>query len=279
MQIEVLEMDETKAKLLIYDAEPQIVNALRRTLIADIPKMAIEEVDFHLGPISTSEDGRVADGSTPLFDEIIAHRLGLIPIPTDLKRFNFRSECEHPPDEACPLCTITYTLHKVGPCTVYSGDLEPINGPEFRPKDELIPIVELSEGQAIYITANAILGTGKEHAKWQVTSGVGYKYYPIVTIDDSKCNHNCKKCLDVCPKDVFDLVDDKIVVKNPENCSLCNACVQECPDAVKVEGDPTKFIFQFETDGSLTAEETLKYALEHLAERFEKLRENISELS
>ncbi len=277
MQIDVLEIKDTRAKLLIYDADPFIVNALRRTLMSDIPKMAIEEVDFHLGPIGTSEGGRVADGSSPLFDEIIAHRLGLVPIPTDLKRFNFREKCEHEPDKSCPLCTITYTLHKVGPCTVYSGDLEPINGPEFRPKDELIPIVELSEGQAIYITANAILGTGKEHAKWQVTSGVGYKYYPSVTIDDSKCT-DCKKCIEVCPENVFEEMDGKVIVKNPENCSLCNTCVEECPEAIKVEGDQTKFIFSFETDGSLSAEETLKYALQLLADRFEGLRENVSEL-
>lgn len=277
MQIDVLEMKETRAKLLIYDADPFLVNALRRTLISDIPKMAIEEVDFHLGPIGASDDGRVADGSSPLFDEIIAHRLGLIPIPTDLKLFRFRSECEHPPEESCPLCTLTYVLHKVGPCTVYSGDMEPISGTEYRPKDELIPIVELSDGQAVYITANAVLGTGKEHAKWQVTSGVGYKYYPSIYLDDSKCT-DCKKCMEVCPKKVFEEVDGKVVVKNPENCSLCNACVEACPEAVKVEGDPTKFIFSFETDGSLTAEETLKYALKHLSERFEELRENVSEL-
>ncbi len=270
-------MDRTKAKLLIYNADPQLVNALRRTLISDIPKMAIEDVDFHLGPIGTSENGRVADGSSPLFDEIIAHRLGLVPIPTDLKTFRFKSECDHPPEESCPLCTITYTLHKVGPCTVYSGDLEPINGADYKPVDSLIPIVKLDEGQAIYITANAVLGTGKEHAKWQVTSAVGYKYYPTVVIDDSKCD-DCKRCIEVCPKKVFEEVDGKVVVKNPENCVICNACVEECPDAVKVDADPTKFIFHFETDGSLTAEETLKYALEHLAQRFDDFRESISEM-
>ena len=277
MNIDILEMEETRAKLLIYNADPQLVNALRRTLISDLPKMAIEYVDFHLGPIGSSENGRVADGSSPLFDEIIAHRLGLIPIPTDLGVFRFRSECDHPPEESCELCTITYTLHKVGPCTVYSGDLEPVNGSEYKPKDPLIPIVKLDEGQAIYITAYAILGTAKEHAKWQVTSGVGYQYYPTVVLDNKKCK-NCDRCLEVCPKKVFEKINGKVVVKNPENCNLCGACVKEC-EGVTVKGDPTKFILRYETDGSMSAEKALKKALKILEKEFEDLRESISDMN
>ncbi len=276
MNIEILEMEENRAKLLVYNSDPQLVNALRRTLISDIPKMAIEYVDFHLGPIGSNENGRVADGASPLFDEIIAHRLGLIPLPTDLEVFRFREECEHPPEESCELCTITYTLHKVGPCTVYSGDLEPINGEEYRPADPLIPIVKLDEGQAIYITAYAILGTAQEHAKWQVTSGVGYQYYPSVMINSEKCK-NCDRCLEVCPKKVFEKVDGRVIVRNPENCNLCGACVKEC-DGVSVEGDRTKFILSYETDGSISARKTLEYALQILESRFEEFRESISEM-
>ncbi len=276
MNIEILEMEDTRAKLLVYNADPQLVNALRRTLIADIPKMAIEYVDFHLGPIGSGEGGRVADGSSPLFDEIIAHRLGLIPLPTDLEVFRFKDECDHPPEESCELCTITYTLHKVGPCTVYSGDLEPVNGSQYRPKDPLIPIVKLDDGQAIYITAYAVLGTAKEHAKWQVTSAVGYQYYPTVILDSDACK-DCDRCLEVCPKKVFEKVDGQVVVKNPENCNLCGACVKEC-EGVTVEGDPTKFILRYETDGSLSARETLEKALEILADRFESFRESISDM-
>ena len=276
MNIEILEMEDTRAKLLIYNADPQLVNALRRTLIADIPKMAIEFVDFHLGPIGSGESGRVADGSSPLFDEIIAHRLGLIPIPTDLDMFRFKDECEHGPEESCELCTITYTLHKVGPCTVYSGDLEPVNGGQYRPKDPLIPIVKLDEGQAIYITAYAVLGTAKEHAKWQVTNGVGYQYYPTVILDSGKCSA-CDRCLEICPKNVFEKAGDEVVVRNPENCSLCGACVREC-DGVTIKEDRTKFILRYETDGSLSAKETLEYALEILSGRFEDFRESISDM-
>ncbi len=68
-------------------------------------------------------------------------------------------------------------------------------------------------------------------------------------------------------------------MKNAEECNLCMACVEAChTGAIKVEGDPTRFIFQFETDGSLTAEETLRRALEILEKKFDDFRETVSSL-
>jgi len=276
MEIKIIEMTEYRIKFLLSGATPEIANALRRTLISDIPKMAIEEVDFHLGPIS-DEYGNEYESTSPLFDEIIAHRLGMIPIPTDLSLFNFREECNCG-GEGCPNCTILYSLNKKGPCVVYSGDLEPLGSQEFRVRDELIPIVKLGEGQAILVYATAELGTAKKHAKWQVTSGVGYKYYPVINIDYEKCDDG-GSCINACPKNVFGRKDDRVEVIDPEACDLCKSCLEACETgALSVIGDENKFIFQFETDTSLSAKDTLLKALEILEKRFEEFRENVSGL-
>lgn len=276
MEIKILEMTEDRIKFLLSDATPEIANALRRTLITDIPKMAIEEVDFHLGPIS-DEYGNEYESTSPLFDEIIAHRLGMVPIPTDLSLFNFRGECSCG-GEGCPNCTILYSLNKKGPCVVYSGDLEPLGSQEFRVRDELIPIVKLGEGQAILVYATAELGTAKRHAKWQVTSGVGYRYYPIINIDYEKCDGG-GSCIKACPKNVFERKDGRVEVADPEACDLCKSCVEACETgALSVTGDETRFIFQFETDLSLSAKDTLLKALEILEKRFEEFRESVSGL-
>ncbi len=276
MDIKVLEPMENRMKLLISDATPETVNALRRTLMADVPKMAIESVDFHLGPIS-DEEGNEYESVTPLFDEVVAHRLGMIPIPTDLSLFNFREECSCG-GEGCPNCTIMYSLNKKGPCQVYSGDLEPLGSKEFRIKDELIPIIKLGEGQAILVYASAELGTAREHAKWQVTNGVGYKYYPSVEIDYDRCD-NGGSCLRICPHNVFEKIDGKVKVVDIEACDLCGSCAEVCEtDAITLNSVDTKFIFEFETDGSLSAVTTLDKALEILVDGFEEFRESVSEL-
>ncbi|MCU0852069.1 MAG: DNA-directed RNA polymerase subunit D [Thermoplasmata archaeon] len=276
MKIDILEMTQTRAQFVITDTNPAFANALRRTIVSDIPKMAIDNVEFHLGPIM-DEKGTAFESVSPLFDEVVAHRLSLVPVPTDLDAFNFRAKCSCN-GEGCPSCTVMYSLNKKGPCTVYSGDLEPIGDAKLRIKDDLIPIVKLAEDQALLVYATAELGTGKQHAKWQAALGAGYRYFAKIHIDQAKCDIG-GSCVKVCPKGVLAKEDKKIVVKHPEKCNLCNACVEVCDAGViKVSGDPTKILFRFETDGSLTAKQVLMRGLKNLEERFEGLREQISTL-
>src|SRR6059058_3917154 len=98
-------------RLLIDETEPAYANALRRVLVADVPKMAIEDVEFHLGPIR-AEDGKEYESVSPLFDEMIAHRLGLIPIPRKLWLYSRRESCPHCHGMGWPKSTITSCVNK-----------------------------------------------------------------------------------------------------------------------------------------------------------------------
>lgn len=271
MELNILTLEDRYAKFEIKGITPAIANALRRTLINDIPKLAIHKVIFHHGQIRDMQ-GKVYDSSTPLFDEIIAHRLGLIPLPTDLN-MNFRDECDHPPDEGCPMCTVTYTLNKHGPATVYSGDLIPVGDEKFRPVDPLIPIVKLKDTQAILLEAEAILGTAKQHAKWQVTSGVSYKYHREIEVDKEESDL-WEKVKKACPDAVIYEDSKKIIFTDDVECKhLAELVSFENP---VIREDDTWFVFQFETDGSLTAKDVLKYAITRLKSRFSHLRESAS---
>ncbi|HUT27130.1 MAG TPA: DNA-directed RNA polymerase subunit D [Methanomassiliicoccales archaeon] len=276
MHVKMLELMETRAKFLITDASPEKVNALRRALMMDLPKMAIDDVEFLLGSIR-DEEGNEYESVSPVFDEIVAHRLGLVPIPTDLELFGFRDQCSCG-GEGCPNCTIMYKLEKRGPCEVYSGDLDSLGGDAYRPNDELIPIVRLGERQGILAYATAELGIGRKHAKWQATHGVGYKYYPTVTIDQDKCD-NGGSCIKVCPKQVMSFKDRNVQVIDNDACVLCGDCIKVCrTNAISVEGSEESFLFEFETDGSLSAQVALAKALESLENTFDEFREKIASL-
>ncbi len=284
MELKVRELTDISIKLLLSDTTPYLVNTLRRYLISHIPKMAIEDVEFHLGPIR-DENGKEYESISPLFDEIIAHRLGMIPIPTDLELFGFRDQCVCK-GEGCPNCTIMYTLNKKGPCTVYSGDLEPLGDSKFTIKEDLIPLVKLSDHQALLIYATAILGTSIKHAKWQVVSGAGYKYYPKIEIDQKICDSG-GTCVEACPRNIFKMDGKKVVVQdNIEDCTLCNACLEVCEPAgqkddvkaLNVVGDSTKFLYKFETDTSLTSKEALIFALKALEDKFTDFKNGVSKL-
>jgi len=275
MNIEILEMTDRKISFVLKDSTPAMANALRRTILSDIPKMAIDKVEFHLGPIM--KDGKEYESVTPLFDEIIAHRLGMVPVPTDLQLFVPQSECSCG-GEGCPTCTIMYSLNKIGPCTVLSGDLIPLGDPTLKVKDEFIPIVELADGQAVLIYTIATMGTSKTHVKWQAANGVGYKYAPIVKLDAGKCN-NCQRCLTECPSNVFVSDGKKAKVNGELKCILCDSCKTFCPTgAVAVDADEKNFVFKFETDGSLTAEAVLEKAAAILSEQAADLGKLVSNL-
>ena len=281
MEVRLDRMEERSAAFLLDGVEPAIANALRRCLIADLPKLAIEDVEFHLGPIR-AEDGKESESVAPLFDEIVSHRLGLIPLPTDPKLFVPRATCPACGGEGCPNCTVIFSLNKRGPAMVYSSDLEPIGDAKFRPVDANIPIVKLGEGQALLVYATAQLGFGREHAKWQVTQAVGYKYRPIVKVDNKKMDAD-KFPVDVCPVDILHHKDGKVVVDPEEKCVLCMACVDAAKEmnsegAFDVRGDPTRILFHFETDGSMSAKDAVLEALSMLETKFSTLADQASSL-
>ncbi len=276
MKVEIRELELDRASLLISDVDPTFVNALRRTMMADVPKMAIEDIEFHLGPIR-GEDGKEYESVAPLFDEIIAHRLGLIPIPTDLELFVRREECENCGGEGCTTCTTMYSLNKKGPGTVFSGDLEPIGDSMYAPVDPNIPIVKLGEGQAMLTYATAVLGTGRDHAKWQAAQAASYKYYPILEFD-AKDPALDEHVAGVCPVNILRAGEDGFKVTRIEECTLCKLCEEASEGRIRVKGDPTKFIFHFETDRSLTARQVLTKSLEILQEKFRSFANSLTAL-
>ncbi|MCI4371921.1 MAG: DNA-directed RNA polymerase subunit D [Thermoplasmata archaeon] len=271
MKVKVLSASGESMRLLLEEAEPAYANALRRVLVSDVPKMAIEDVEFHLGPIR-AEDGKEYESVSPLFDEMIAHRLGLIPIPTDLGLYNRREDCPTCHGEGCPNCTIIYSVNKRGPGLVTSADLEPIGDAKLRPRDAKIPIVKLGDGQAMLIYATAVLGSGKDHAKWQATHGVGYRYYPIL-----KAGNKTLDALDpavpFCESHMQSTsTEEEEVLRLSTDCKMCEKFSETYKvDSVKAGNDPTRIVLEFETDGSMEAKAVFVAALDILGKRFAEL--------
>ena len=267
MDFKVVESSDTTLAVRIEGSEPTFVNAIRRTLLSDVPKMAIEDVEFHLSPIR-AEDGKEYESVAPLFDEMISHRLGLVPIPTDLQLFVPRATCPTCHGEGCPACTIIYSLNKRGPGVVTSGDLEPIGDSKLKPKDAKIPIVKLGDGQALLIYATATLGTGREHAKWQVAHGVGYRFATVLRAG-GKTFEPADAKVPPCPDHILRPGMEEMTVELRSECRHCRKFAEAYDvKSVKVVNDPSKIELRFETDGSLTAHDTLVAALDILEKRF-----------
>lgn len=270
MSLKILKAEDRFIRFSVEGISPTIANALRRTLLDDIPKLAIDKVIFHHGQIRDRE-GNVYDSSLPLFDEIVAHRLSLVPLVTDPK-MNFREECVCE-GKGCPLCTMSYSINKIGPAVVSSADLQPMGNPELVPSDTDIPIVKLGPKQAILVTAEAIMGRGRTHTKWQATSGVFYKYHREFVVDKSG-TEDWTSIKEKCPANVISEDNKSIRFTDDEPCKPVTQLLDY--PAVRVIEDDTHFIFQFETDGSYKAMDILEYALKRLPQRLNTLLESLT---
>lgn len=255
MKLKLVNKDKKNDKLvfILEDSNVHFANALRRSSIEAVPTLAIEDVEFR-------------KNSSAIYDEVIAHRLGLLAIKTDLKSYNLPSEC--PCNGAgCAQCQLKLTLKVKGPKTVYASDIKS-QDPKASVVHPKTPVAKLLKGQELACVMTAILGTGDQHAKWSPGS-VHYKHVPVIKI--SKKGEACVSCADVCPQKVFTKKGGVLAVneKNLLNCHLCNACVEESSGSVSVDTDKNSFVFYVESWGQLDCEEIMLKAAEGFSKNIE----------
>lgn len=251
MKVSKLDKKDRTVRLLVGDTTPSFMNALRRISMNEVPVLAIEDLSIH-------------ENDSPLFDELLAQRLGQVPLKFDPGEFDLPEECDC--EDGCPNCQAKFTLEMEGPGTLYSESLESESG-NVEPLHGRIPITELGENHLVKLEATAVLSTGKEHSKHQAAVS-SYQYYPRVSVDqDELSEDDVKKAVEVCPQDVFKEDDGKLKTVNEGDCTLCRECVKDVGDAIDVEGDDGKFVFKVESISGLEPQNILETATKILKEK------------
>jgi DNA-directed RNA polymerase subunit D len=262
MEIKVLEKGDRELKFLVTGIKSSFAGALRRIMMSEVPTMAVEWVDF-----------KKNDSAMP--DEVLANRIGQVPLTYDQKAYNLMSECKCE-SKGCSRCQVKMTLEKKGPAVVYSDDFKSTDK-SVKPAIERIPLVELFDGQELELIATAQLGLGKEHAKWQCAI-VGYKNLPSIKIGDVQ-KSQVQTYVDVCPRHVFESKDGKLSAKDPTKCILCNRCV-DISEKGEVEVSPVEdsYVFNVESVSGLKAEEIVSSASELLGVKMKEFEKALKKL-
>ena len=291
VKIKILNETEEKIQILLSKTDRSFANALRRSLISDTPKMAIDSVTFQLG--TKEQDEEVWETTGPLPDELVAQRLAMIPIPTVHDKFHFQDECPNCKDvveeeRGCVECQMIYTCVVFGSEEgrwVTAGDMKYLGEGSLEIPDEYksIPITKLLKGQMIEFYATAIMGRGREHTKWSPVCGVSFHPRRMGVLNNKKKSKILWDMdLEIKAKD-FDkdgkLKDiEKVAVLTDElnHVGEGTEASREFGDAVTLEEVPGEFILEFETDGSMEPKVAFMKAVEELAGRFGSLEQDLA---
>lgn len=313
-EVTVTKLTQDKVEFTLRNTDTSVANALRRVMIGETPTICIDTVIIH-------------ENTSVLPDEYIAHRLGLVPLRvvetvTSVDAFQWPQRCEC--TGRCGRCTVMFEIvaehtPELGESAlavtsrhmhaVYldhagevlrSADGTPVDDPRIQPAhfaseqeeatatDDGIALLALGRGQRIRLTAFAVKGIGKEHAKWSPVAVATYKFDPIVTLDEARINADMpeRARLDLarsCPRNVFAFLPASraVVLDNPQECIFCRECIHKMEDyrttpeealPVTVRHSSDTFHFTVESTGALAPAAIVRSALVVLAEKLHVLK-------
>jgi DNA-directed RNA polymerase subunit D len=226
---------DSSKEVLILPVCVSLANALRRT-VNEIKTLAVTEVEIHRN-------------DSCLSDEILAHRIGLVPLKNEKVK-----EGE----------TIEMNLKvesKEGTLEVLSSLL----GKEICIED--IVLVRLEKGQGIELVARATQGNGKEHARH--IPGLVY-YYILNKIQIKPEGRKQSELAERFPK-IFEF-DKELKVKNEWVCNIDS----EDLDVKGIEITPTdEVVFVLESWGMMSCSEMFLETVKVLNRNLEDLKKEL----
>ena len=301
MTIKSINSKENSMVVDIIGIDTSIANALRRILLSEVATMAIEEVTM-------------IQNTSVMQDEVLCHRLGLLPLKIDARMFDFVSKKGRMDNTNTLIFKLNVECQDTNPCTVYSSQLEWVpqkgqkelfekNGQEC-PKcvnDDII-ISKLAYRQKIECWMKVVKGIGRDHGKFSPVGTAFYRLLPNIEFKNDKITNieNAHVLINNCPKNVFDLInrnenkndqDDQdneddndggfVKVARPRDCSMCRACISEShglPNKVKLSRIKNHFIFEIESIGQYHVKDLLCEAIKILFNKCQKLAKNVQNL-
>lgn len=160
MKVKTVSKTKDGIVLKVEGASSVLVNSIRRAALTRVPVMAVEEVDMIMN-------------TSAMYDELFAHRLGLVALSFNPKRHKPPAECRCK-GKGCAKCTVKLVLEKRGPGNVYASDLKSTDE-DVKPLHPRAVLLLLRANQEVKLEASAVMSTGRDHAK-HLPAVIGYSF-------------------------------------------------------------------------------------------------------
>ncbi|XP_065057341.1 DNA-directed RNA polymerases I and III subunit RPAC1-like [Rhopilema esculentum] len=284
LKVQVIKLSDSEMEFDLIGVDASIANAFRRIMLSEVPTMAIEKVFIY-------------NNTSIVQDEILAHRLGLIPIFADPRKFDYRPEGEeevhsntviefelkvkctknpkaprdtNDPDELYLNSKVTTEHLKWVPI---GKQFKEYKATDIRPVYNDILIAKLRPGQELDLKVHCVKGIGKDHAKFSPVATASYRLLPEIKLlgqIEGQLAERLKHCF---PKGVIKLENIGGVMRarvaNPrkDTCSREFFRDEDLKDKVKLSRIRDHFIFSIETTGALPPNVIFTEAIKILMEK------------
>ena len=249
MDIKNVYEDGNVTKYLVKGTNCAFMNALRRIMMSNVPCLAVDTVNIY-------------ENDSVIFDEMLAHRLGMMPVKTDVKSYKKGD-------------TVKLVLEKTGPGIVTAKDIK-CTDPKIEILDKKIMIAKLDKEQKIRIEMTATMEAGKSHARHQPAI---VSYNEVPEIDNSKAYANTKEILADFPEGIIEAKAGKLFLMDPYNTKIQNQYGDIMDKhGVKMAYSDTDFVLTIETTGQMTSKEVVEAALKELSAKAEELEKELKKL-
>ncbi|CAF0936789.1 unnamed protein product [Adineta ricciae] len=294
LQIQILNLNDTTTEFDIIGTDASITNAFRRILIAELPSMAIEKV-------------HITENSSVLPDDVLAHRLGLIPLRADARLFVDKAPGDTRECEEDTLIFKLKVICKKNPKAIADGNDDPknlyINSSVYTEHMEWIPIgnqatkykvedigpvfndiliVKLRPGQEIDLKLVCHKGIGRDHAKFSPVCTASYRLMPEIILKEPIYDQDAEELQKCFTQGVIELEDDKngrrrAVVAKPrlDMCSREALRHPEFKDCIELNKIRDHFIFSIESAGAVPPDQLFIDAIKLLMSKCDRLLQEI----
>lgn len=226
--------------VFIAKIEETLANAIRR-YVDQISVLAFDEVE-------------ISRNDSALYDETIAHRIGLIPIKAEKSKKPKESKLE---------------TKKEG--TVYSEELEG-DVQIIYPK---MPLTTLSKGQELKLTATITSGKGADHAKF--TPGFIF-YRNVLEVEVGKEFY--EKIKEICPGNEIKEKGNKITIiddRKKEVADVCEGIVNKKGQKAEIE-TKDELVITLESFGQISVEDIFKNSIDVLKKDLNEISKKVSKI-
>lgn len=267
-QVGIVSLDEMNMEFDMIGLNPAIANAIRRILLAEVPSMAPDRVYLY-------------NNTSIIQDEVLAHRIGLVPFKIDPRMFEYRDKdsdgspedtvefelkikCTKNPHASKDAATpdelyrnhVVYTKHLKWIPLGSQAELFTDNPP--RPVHDDIILAKLRPGHEIDLKLHCTKGTGKDHAKFSPVATASYRLLPRITLLREVEGERAERLKGSFSEGVIELeeTDDgrkvaKVANARIDTCSRNVFRYDDLKDAVELTRVKDHFIFSVESTGAL----------------------------